>query len=81
MIAGSPLAFPRSGGVVILRRALLWSLSVLVFVSLGQSVRSAFLCVESAAPALRGAASGLSTARVVLAGAGIRDIADLLRLS
>ena len=81
MIAGSSHPFPRPGGAVILRRVLLWSFSVLVFVSLCQSVQAAFLCFESVAPALRATASGLSTAHAVLARAGIRDIADLLHLS
>jgi hypothetical protein len=81
MIAVSPLTFPRAGGAVILRRALLWLLSVLVFVSVGESVRNAFVGFESIAPALRAAASSLSTARVVLAGAGIRDPLQLLGLS
>jgi hypothetical protein len=81
MSAGSPLAFRRSGGAVILRRALLWCFSVLVFVSVGQSGRNAFVVYKSTAPTLRAVGSGLSIARSVLAGVGIRDPLQLLRLS
>jgi len=66
---------------VILRRAFLWSLSVLVFVSVGESVRNAFVVYESTAPTLRAVTSAVSTARSVLAGAGICDPLQLLHLS
>ena len=39
------------GGAIILRLALRWALSVLAFVSLGQSVRMAAVRVEELAPA------------------------------
>ena len=81
MSGGSPLALPRAGGALILRRALLWSLSVLVFVSVGESVRNAFVVYESTAPTLRAVTSAVSTARCILAGAGIRDPFQLLDLS
>jgi len=59
------------GGVVVLRLALRWALSVLAFVSLGQSVRMAVIRMEELAPSLRAVVSGISTARSAMARAGI----------
>jgi len=71
---------PGPGGALILRLALRWCLCVLVFVSLGLSMRMALLPIESAAPALRAVASGVSTARSVLARAGILDPFEFPRM-
>ena len=85
MTAGPPLLFAhqrriRPGGAMILRLGLRWALWVLVFVSLGESVRTAYRGYQSVAPALKAAVAGLSTARSALVGAGIHDPLDLLLL-
>lgn len=65
----------------ILRLALTWFVYVFAFVSLGVSGRKAFIGYRSVAPKLHMVASGFSTVRSILAGAGINDPLDFLRLS
>jgi hypothetical protein len=78
-----PFAYkPRPGpGGVVLRLAFSWCLALLSVVCLGVSLRMAAASCQLIAPALRAITAGISIARSVLAGAGIHNPLELLRLS